>query len=179
MSNLKAAREAIESELQHVEEGIEFYQMRAEALRLALEQLSSAEGAEPTSKPKARKTTGKKASGAKRGRKPKGAGTGNELPSTPSEYWMQFITEEPRSAVEIANAAIAALGFSPNQEQAKKMKQRAAPALTALLSSKQIKDTGAGRQRRFFLAPGKAPASGKQAAKAKGTPVNSTSTALH
>lgn len=79
------------------------------------------------------------------------------LPQTGSEFWLSLVNEQPRSAVDIANAAIDALGIQPDQaEQIQKMKQRVSPALAGLVASQKIKDSGAGRERRFFLSESRA-----------------------
>ncbi|HYD60400.1 MAG TPA: hypothetical protein VEC35_08600 [Noviherbaspirillum sp.] len=76
---------------------------------------------------------------------------GDALPTTGTDFWLQLVTEEPRSAVEIANAAAEAIGLKPDQkEKIQKLKQRVAPALATLVSAEKIRDSGAGRARRFF-----------------------------
>jgi hypothetical protein len=178
MSNLKAARQAIQAEINHAEEGIKFYQDRVESLRLALKQLDGMEGTAPektkASKPASTASRGRLRSTTTKPKKSSGA-----LPKTPTSYWLQFISDEPKSAVEIADAAIAALGFAADPDQAKKMKQRVAPALHSLVQSKQIKDTGSGRERRYFTASGKATGQGKQSTRDKVTTVNNSSSPLH
>ena len=178
MSNLKAARQSIEAELKHVEEGIAFYQVRAAALRSALEQIDSVEG-KPSRRTGQAKLTSKTASGNKRGRKPKEKKENNALPRMNRDYWLGFITQEPKSAVEITNAAIASFDTPLGEEEAKKMKQRATQALQALLSTKQIKDVGSGRQRRYFLPLGKTASHGKQASKGKSGHTDASETVLH
>jgi hypothetical protein len=177
MSNLKTARQTIEAELRHVEEGIAFYQAKAAALQAALEQINSAEGAPSRKTRQARQAT---PAVKKRGRK---AGTKKQdkgLPRMTRDFWLDFISQQPKSAVEITNAAIDSFEPSLNQDQAKKMKQRATQALQALLSTKQIKDVGTGRQRRYFLPLGKSAGASKQAAKGKTTSATDASgTVLH
>jgi hypothetical protein len=182
MSNLKTARHTIEAELRHVEKGIAFYQAKAAALQAALEQIDSAEGAPSRKAREPRQTRQAAPSGAatKRGRK---AGTKKQdkgLPRMTRDYWLEFISQQPRSAVEITNAAIASFEPPLDQDQAKKIRQRATQALQALLSTKQIKDVGTGRQRRYFLPLGKSAGSSKQAAKGKAASHSDTSgTVLH
>lgn len=75
------------------------------------------------------------------------------LPRTGGDFWLDLVTEEPKSAVDISNAAIATLGIKPSQKtHIQKLKQRVSPALAGLLSAHKIKDTGSGRERRFFKA---------------------------
>lgn len=90
-----------------------------------------------------------------RGTKPRTAGsdTGEGLPTTGAEFWLNLVNEQPRSAVDISNAAIATLGIKPDQKrQIQKLKQRVAPALANLVATQKIRDSGAGRERRFFRA---------------------------
>lgn len=75
----------------------------------------------------------------------------SSLPTTGGEFWLKLVSDEPRSAVDISNAAIEALGIRPDQkDEIQKLKQRVSPALAGLLSAHKIQDTGAGRERRFF-----------------------------
>lgn len=76
---------------------------------------------------------------------------GSALPTTGADFWLNLVTDEPRSAVEISNAAIESLGIKPDQKtEIQKLKQRVSPALANLLAAQRIKDSGAGRERRFF-----------------------------
>jgi len=179
--NLTSARQAIQAELSHARQGAAFYSARVEALETALSQLESVdtddaalldtnEGS-PARRSGTKKQAGKRgrparqaestastrrksASGtstpAKRGRK---AATGeqSDLPTTGADFWLDLVTDEPKSAVEIANAAAAHLGLGPEQKtQIQKLKQRVAPALATLVSTEKIQHAGAGRQRRYF-----------------------------
>ncbi|HYD96260.1 MAG TPA: hypothetical protein VEC01_13105 [Noviherbaspirillum sp.] len=178
--NLASARKAIQAELSHARQGIEYYSQRVEALETALSQLESvdidAEDAGESKKRKAATRSDKQAGAAKRGRKPRAqadagatateAGTGKRrgrkarapdreeeagLPTTGADFWLNLVTDEPQSAVDIANAAVATIGLKPDQKrQIQKLKQRVAPALASLVSARKIQDTGAGRERRFF-----------------------------
>jgi hypothetical protein len=185
--NLASARQAIQAELSHARQGMEFYSARVEALETALTQLESVEIDEEAPDKGGRKKTAassKKSDGSARGRKPRlakdadasrpaaakgvsaakregkrgrkvrganrSSGEG-QLPTTGTDFWLQLVTEEPRSAVDIANAAADSIGLKPDQrELIQKLKQRVAPALATLVSAQKIQDTGAGRERRFF-----------------------------
>jgi len=84
-------------------------------------------------------------------------GQDSGLPTTGTDFWLRLVTDEPRTAVEIANAAAQEIGIKPEQkEQIQKLKQRVAPALATLVSAQKVQDTGAGRERRFFKAAGAA-----------------------
>jgi hypothetical protein len=171
-SNLNSAKQAIEAELTHARQGAAFYAARVQALEIALQQLENVD----TGKGTALATTGAvrakgKATGAKRGRKPgsvvnvsaapaegktkgrkKGRGaSSSNLPTTGRDFWFGLVNDEPRSAVDISNAAVTALGIAPSQKrEIQQLKQRVAPALASLVASHHISDTGSGRQRRFF-----------------------------
>ena len=94
------------------------------------------------------------ANGAKkRGQKPrvKSADNADSLPPTGGDFWLNLVSDQPQSAVDISNAAITALSIAPEQKgRIQKLKQRVSPALASLVSSQKIKDSGAGRERRFF-----------------------------
>lgn len=183
MSTLKSARQTIEAELRHAEQGVSFYQSKAEALRAALEQINQAEGGSSTSARRTKQGASKVTTqGAKtgRGRKTRtNAKRTQALPRMTRDFWLDFIGQEPKSAIEIINMAIASFDPPLDADQSKKMKQRATQALQALLTSKQIKDVGAGRQRRYFLPLGKSSANGKQSAKSRTPLTDSSGTILH
>jgi len=81
------------------------------------------------------------------------AGHAAGLPKTGAAFWLELISAQPQTAVDISNAAIATLGLKPEQKrQIQKIKQRVAPALSSLVQAQKIRDTGAGRERRFFKA---------------------------
>lgn len=180
-SNLKSARQAIEAELSHARQGAAYYNARVEALESALQQLESVETeGDASPRASKRKMNGKSqsaagtrggrkrrsASGAapraaangstrqRRSQKPRSASASHEadsLPSTGGDFWLNLVSDQPQSAVDISNAAIEALGIRPEQkDHIQKLKQRVAPALAGLLSAHKIQDTGAGRERRFF-----------------------------
>lgn len=156
VSNLKAARQAIEAELSHAKQGMAYYISRVEALEIALQQLENVEGEKSAAGPQAgERQRGRKAQGggAKRGPKPRAAGSNkaDSLPSTGGDFWLKLVSSQPQSAVDISNAAISALGITPDQKgRIQKLKQRVSPALASLVASQKIKDSGAGRERRFF-----------------------------
>jgi hypothetical protein len=192
--NLTSARKAIQAELSHARQGMDFYSARVEALETALTQLESVEGDETVQRENGRRKTGngneRQSEPARRGRKARsakntesgsasraaktpaqagkrsarsarsarnesgGAGEGT-LPTTGTDFWLKLVTDEPRSAVEIANAAAQEIGIKPEQKvQIQKLKQRVAPALATLVASKKVRDTGVGRERRFFKKEG-------------------------
>lgn len=173
-SNLQSARQAIKAELSYAKQGAAYYEARVEALETALHQLDNVEGDAPANSSTARAgTEGRKANGgarlrraraangaagqhageAKRGRKRAASKQANDVPATGGDFWLRLVSEQPRSAVDIANAAIETLGIEPDQkDQIQKLKQRVSPALAGLVSAHKIKDSGAGRARRFYKA---------------------------
>jgi hypothetical protein len=153
MQSLSSAKEAIKAELAHVRQGAEYYQSLASALEEALAKLESveADGAENI-KPRGRKRGAVKKV-AKRGR-PAGRpskSSGEKLPPTGMEFWLKLISDEPKSAGDILNAAVSELGIEPNDDQMKKLSQRQTYALNTLVKENKIADSGARRTRRFFV----------------------------
>lgn len=170
--NLTSARQAIQAELSHARQGAAFYSARVEALETALTQLESVdtddmalldkdEGATVT-RTVTKKRAGKRGRPARKaasdgparsrkGRKAAAKGEQAELPTTGANFWLELVTDEPKSAVDIANAAAAYLGLDAGQKtQIQKLKQRVAPALATLVATQKIRHAGAGRQRRYF-----------------------------
>lgn len=158
MSNLGSAKAAIKAELQHARDGAAYYQSLVTALEEALNRLDSV-GPEAGRAPKApgRKAAPVevKATRGRRGRKPR-AGTAasqeGELPGTRKEFWVDLIDAQPKSAVDVVNAAVEKLDFTPTRDQVKKLSQRATYALNTMVKSGEISDSGNGRARRFFRA---------------------------
>lgn len=155
MSNLKAACEAIRSELERAKMGAAFYQARVNALEEALAKLEGMDWA-PDGHSRKRRAGNATMSGkpAKRLEKPPTTAqrNGSDLPSTGKNFWPDLITAEPQSAPEILNAAVKALGISPSKNQLKKLAQRQTNALHNLVKRAVIADSGSGRSRRFFVA---------------------------
>jgi hypothetical protein len=73
-----------------------------------------------------------------------------KLPSTGGDFWIDLITDQPQSAADIMNAAFAKLAVASTKERKQKLGARMTAALTGLIEAKQIKDSGARRERRFF-----------------------------
>jgi hypothetical protein len=165
MSNLDTAKSAIQAELAQAKQGLAYYQSHVAALESALVQLGSLGvgtvlgrpgGAKRGRKPgkissatitKPAKAARGRPAKAKKGRALKGP---NDLPFTGGDYWPNLVTSEPQSASEILHAAVAGLGFAPSAEQVKKLAQRMTFVLNALVKSKALRDSGSGRNRRFF-----------------------------
>jgi hypothetical protein len=156
MSNLGSAKAAIQAELTHAREGAAYYESLVNALEEALARLDSVG-------PSNLKAPGRKAmkgiaidvkpARGRRGRKPKSeGGGGGELPGTRKDFWLGLIDAEPKSAVDVVNAAVGTLSFTPSKDQVKKLSQRATYALNTMVKSGEISDSGSGRARRFFRA---------------------------
>ncbi|HJV81754.1 hypothetical protein [Noviherbaspirillum sp.] len=157
MSKLQSAKSAIEAEIAHAKQGLAYYQSRIDDLEQTLSQLDSiiaSESAPATQRGRRQKQPLSEGNRAKRGRTKhvvKDIATGGmDLPSTPSEYWMDLITDQPQTAPEILKSAVDSLGFTPSPAQVQKLRQRLTPALQALLKSEKIRDSGSRRERRFF-----------------------------
>jgi hypothetical protein len=165
MSNLAAAKAAIQAELSHAKEGLAFYTARIGALEETLSQLASI-GTGPSNVPAAaiaapaqsapKVVAAKAAKPVKAGKKTRGAKAaavgGKDLPFTGGDYWTNLLTEEPQSASDILNAAVSKLGFTPTKAQIQKLAGRQTFAINALVKAKKVKDSGSGRERRFFKA---------------------------
>ena len=160
MSNLSSAKTAIADELSAAKKGLAFYTSRITTLEKLLSQLDTFDG-KPAVEPiaahnsqakvakiaKVMKTKGTTAPTAKL---PKQSSSENELPFTGGDYWLNLVTTEPQSARDILNVAVKALGFPATKEQVGKLANRETFALNAMVKAKQIKDSGSGRERRFF-----------------------------
>lgn len=151
MSNLGSAKSAIKAELQHAREGVAYYQSLVVALEEALGRLDSV-GPEAVKAP-GRKAVAEKPMRGKRGRKARAEVAGEQegnLPGTRKDFWVDLVDTQPKSAVEVVNAAVQKLDFTPTKEQVKKLSQRATYALNTMVKSGEIQDSGNGRARRFF-----------------------------
>lgn len=155
MSNLGSAKSAIKAELQHAREGVAYYQSLVTALEEALTRLDSV-GPEAGKAPVRKAAMANEKPGrGRRGRKPRTAVAPEQegnLPGTRKEFWVDLIDTQPKSAVEVVQAAVEKLDFTPTREQVKKLSQRATYALNTMVKSGEISDSGSGRARRFFRA---------------------------
>ena len=176
IDNLSAAKVAIAAEILHTKKGLDHYASRLASLQKSLtdlenirkhHQVSAKAGAKstttesalavsaaiipatPASKSKAKKSK-KKVTKAKATPAKQAAGKGLELPPTGGSFWPSLISSQPRSANEIRDAAVANIGFQPTPAQMKQLVSRQTFSLNALVKSKKIQDSGAGRDRRFF-----------------------------
>jgi len=172
MSNLESAKASIHSELEQARLGAEHYAKRVASLEDMLRQLSAFEGTSTSSeapKKRGRKPGSKVAqpAKAKRARPAKAKASSVEgevaapgktkpsgkksLPSTKGSFWKDQVTTEPKSWSDILDGAIANLNISPSAEQRKKLQSRMIFSVNALVKAGDIKDTGTGRDRRFFI----------------------------
>ncbi len=164
MSNIDAAKAALQAELSQAKQGLAYYQSQVSALETALVQLGTLglgvvaakpagakRGRKPGKVAKAEKpvkaTRGRPAKVKKGGRAAKGP---NDLPFTGGDYWPDLVTSNPQSASDILNASVSGLSFTPTKEQIKKLAQRMTFVLNSLVKTGKIKDSGSGRGRRFF-----------------------------
>jgi hypothetical protein len=154
MSNLQSAKSAIKAEIAHAKQGLDYYKSRVEILEQALDQLEHAGAPERASGARGAKSRRQaqpaEAGRPRRGRRPgRPAANAHELPYTGGDFWLDLISDEPHSAAEILKSAVGSLGFEPDKAQVQKMRQRLTAALQAMLQAGKIKDSGAGRERRY------------------------------
>lgn len=168
MSGLRSAKQSLELELQNAMQGAAFYQARVALLQEAIEKLDeladvNEAGAEETARTSRRKTSGMAGRGRRAATANNGAVAGKQtkkqsrqrdrdLPSTAGDFWINLISDQPRTAPEVLQAAISQLGIAPSAVQKKKLNQRMVNALNMLVKSKTIQDSGARRERRYFKA---------------------------
>jgi hypothetical protein len=152
MSNIQSAKKSVQLELEHAKQGRDYYQSRIETLEKALAQLASVDAAAATGTGVTRESAKTKPAGkmATPARSAKSTSSTAKLPSTGGDFWIGLITDQPQSAADIMNAAFAKLAVTPTKELKQKLGARMTAALTGLIEAKQIKDSGARRERRFF-----------------------------
>ena len=160
MSNLESARAAIEAELSHAKNGLEYYHSRIGALEKMLTQLAGFQGSATPPTTAARIKRGRKPGSSLKLAEPektpkvktsrKSGSSG--LPFTGGDFWQNLVLQEPRSFPEILDAAIATLGITPSKTQRQKLSGRMIFAINALVKTKKIRDSDSGRARRFFQA---------------------------
>lgn len=146
--NIKRAVAAIQAEIKHAKQGMAHYEKQVVSLEGALAQLGGIGQVGPVKakrgrKPKAEAVETKPTKG--RGRK------GRDLPFTGGDFWESLITAKPQSASDVLKAAPIKLGITPDKAQIKKLQSRMVFALNALVKAGTIKDSGKGRDRRFFV----------------------------
>ncbi len=163
MSNLEAARAALQAELEHSKTGHAYYATQIVGLEQALAQIASLGGGgivggentidlAPKTKRGGKPIASKIAEtrSAKLGRPRKLALAPKALPRTGGDFWAGLVTQAPQFGPDILAAAVAKLGFEPTAEQRKALGNRMAPALAALVKSGKVVDSGKGRLHRYF-----------------------------
>ncbi|HTN66164.1 MAG TPA: hypothetical protein VL051_08280 [Burkholderiaceae bacterium] len=158
MSNLHTAKLAIEAEIAHAKQGLDYYAERVNSLEQALARIMQAEGGAAAVAPapaKAAKPQAKAGKRKARTAKPGVAATGAEaevaeLPSTGGDYWKNLVGAEPKSGQAILAEAVNGLGFKPTKAQVGKLLNRMTFALNSMVKAGAIQDSGSGRERRFF-----------------------------
>lgn len=156
MSNLQSARDAILAELEHARAGADYYQSRVRALEATLDQLETLSAGER--KPAKRAYTKRVARDSSAPKKTKAGNEGlsvkraaKPLPKTGRAFFKGLLSEVPKSLGELTEAAAAALKITPSGNDLKKLTNRLAVALASMTKASEIKDSGSGRNRRFFL----------------------------
>lgn len=147
--NIKRAMAAIQAELAHARQGVAHYEQLVTNLQGALNQLDGVGGGNQSAAPK-----------SKRGRKPKavpvdvpkprGRKAKGDLPFTGGDFWESLVTATPAAAKDVLAAAQKKLDISPDRAHVKKLTNRMVFALNSLVKAGAIKDSGRGRDRRFF-----------------------------
>lgn len=149
--NIKHAIAAVHAELKHARQGLAHYEHQVNSLHRALTQLDSMGGgaqAAPAKGKRGRKPKAVAAEDAKQSQVRKGK---SGLPFTGGDFWESLITATPQAAKDVLAAAIKKAGIKPNADQIKKLTSRMVFALNALVKVGTIKDSGRGRDRRFFV----------------------------
>ena len=148
MPNSTSARDAIKAEIAHFTEGLVYYQQQIDKLQKALAVLGDT-GANKKAAPTKTAITTKPARGKA---KTKGRATAapGKIPSTGGDFWISLISDRPQSGSDVLSAAIAKLGLQSSRETKATLSARMTNALTHLVKSKQIQDSGVRRERRFF-----------------------------
>jgi hypothetical protein len=155
-ANIEKAIGALSAELDHAKQGLSHYQGIVHNLENALAKLGII-GSVSQSAGQVGSDTGK----SKRGRKSKsvadlaqgkqaGKQRNDKLPFTGGTFWVDLISDQPQSGADVLTKAIGKLGLNPTPEQRKKLVNRMTFALNDLVKTGKIKDSGRGRERRFF-----------------------------
>ncbi len=148
--NIQRAIAFIQAEIEHTRRGVVHYEQQVNSLQAALNQLGGMSDSAQTVITK-----------EKRGRKPKGesdsptkVGSGKKgkggLPFTGGDFWESLVSSTPQAGKDVLAAAIKKTGIKPNADQTRKLTSRMVFALNALVKAGKIKDSGRGRERRFF-----------------------------
>lgn len=158
---LESAKAALEAEIAHAKQGVAHFSTRVEALEKTLLHIVAVDGgvldveraeaaASIKGAKKSKPETVKPIKPVKKVRTPRAAKGDGGLPFTGGNYWYGLVTVEPQSATEILQKAIGKLGFAPDKDQIRKLSFRQTFALNEMVNLRRIKDSGTGRERRFF-----------------------------
>lgn len=155
-ANIEKAIGALSAELDHAKRGLSHYQSIVRNLENALVNLGVV-GSASQNEGSAGDDSGK----PRRGRKPKSAADlaqgkqsgkqrKDKLPFTGGTFWVDLISDQPQSGADVLAKAIGKFGLNPTPDQRKKLVNRMTFALNDLVKTEKIKDSGRGRERRFF-----------------------------
>lgn len=152
MANLGPAAKAVEQELNHARQGMQYYAKLVENLEGVLETLTTLDT--PTTGARTRTRTAVPTNGRRKSSdKTKAAVTKgakqSRLPSTGKDFWPTLLTDTPQPASEVLKAAINALGIKPDADDRKKLTQRMSNALSVMAKSGEIKAEGSARARLY------------------------------
>lgn len=121
-----AASQSLLQELAHARQGLAFYQKRVDSLTKKVGKL----GIDPSG----------------RGRRDP------NLPQTNGDFWVSVVARRPRTHQQVIEAALKKLKLEdPSPEVVRKLRLRWSVVLIDLVATGRIKDSGQGRERRFFL----------------------------
>lgn len=152
MANLGSAAKAVEQELMHAREGMQYYARLVENLEGVLETLTAIDAPATGARTKTRKASSSKAKGKTAGKSKAIAAKGKKgsgLPPTGKDFWPTLLTDTPQPASEVFKAAINALGIEPDADDRKKLIQRMSNALSVMAKSGEINAEGSARMRLY------------------------------
>jgi hypothetical protein len=152
MANLGPAAKAVEQELKHARQGMQYYAKLVENLEGVLETLTTLDTPATGTRTRTRTAAPAKAKG-KTADTPKATAAKStkqsKLPSTGKDFWPTLLTDTPQPASEVLKAAINALGIKPDADDRKKLTQRMSNALSVMAKNGDIKAEGSARARLY------------------------------
>ncbi|MEC4723557.1 hypothetical protein RY831_30935 [Noviherbaspirillum sp. CPCC 100848] len=152
MANLGPAAKAVEQELMHARQGMEYYAKLVENLEGVLETLTTIDTPATGARTKARTASTSKAKGKTANQSKTAASKGgkrSKLPPTGKDFWPTLLTDTPQPASEVFKAAINALGIKLDADDRKKLTQRMSNALSVMAKNGEIKAEGSARARLY------------------------------
>lgn len=153
MANLGPAAKAVEQELNHARQGMQYYAKLVENLEGVLETLTTLDTPATGTRTRTRTAAAPAKVKGKTADTPKATATKgakqSKLPSTGKDFWPTLLTDTPQPASEVLKAAINALGIKPDADDRKKLTQRMSNALSVMAKNGDIKAEGSARARLY------------------------------